>query len=71
MRVTGCDLTGADLRRARADRLDLRGSVVDGLLGAAELRDVLIGVDQVIPFALAVFAGTGVRVVDDETAGGG
>jgi uncharacterized protein YjbI with pentapeptide repeats len=64
VRATDCDLTGLDVRRVRATGLDLRGSTVDGLVGAAELREVVIGVDQLIPFALAVFAGTGVRVVD-------
>ena len=45
-------------------RLDLRGSRLDGLRGAAALRDVRIGVDQVVPYATRVFAETRVAIED-------
>ena len=59
-----CDLTRLDLSGVSVTDLDLRGSTVDDLRGAKELRGVTIGPDQVIPFAIAVFAATGVRVLD-------
>ena len=54
-----CDLTGADLTKATVEgKLDLRGSRLDALRGVAALRKVRIGTDQVVPYAVRVFAET-------------
>ena len=44
--------------------LDLRGSRFEALRGAAALRKVRIGTDQVVPYAVSVFAETEVRIED-------
>ena len=62
VRFDTSDLTRADLSKVVVTGLDLRGSVIDGLRGAAALRGIRIGADQVVPFALSVFAETGVRI---------
>lgn len=62
VRFATCDLTGADLAKVTVAGFDLRGSTIEGLGGAAALRGVRIGVDQVIPYATSVFAETGIRI---------
>ena len=77
--MTGSDWYGAEVRRSRIvrTRLDeselstavfadvaLHGSSLSGVRGAA-LRDVVIGSDQVIEVAVAVFGTYGI-VIDDE-----
>lgn len=62
VRFDVCDLTRVDLAKATIDGLDLRGSTIDELRGAALLRDVRIGADQVVPLATSVFAETGIRI---------
>ena len=60
-----CDLTRADLSKVTVDgRLDLRGSRFEALRGAAALRKVRIGTDQVVPYAVSVFAETEVAIDD-------
>ena len=41
------------------------GSSIDGVRGAAALRNVTIGSDQVVSFAYPVFAAIGIRIDDD------
>lgn len=58
-----CDLGALDLGKVTVEgRLDLRGSRVDGMKGVAALRNVRIGVDQVVPYAVRVFAETKVEI---------
>jgi uncharacterized protein YjbI with pentapeptide repeats len=59
-----CDLSRFDLTKATVDGLDLRGSRLDALRGAAALRRVRIGSDQVVPYAVSVFSETLVTVED-------
>jgi uncharacterized protein YjbI with pentapeptide repeats len=62
VRMDRCELTALDVSQVVATSLDLRGSRFDSLRGASGLRAVRIGADQVMPFALGVFAETGVRI---------
>jgi uncharacterized protein YjbI with pentapeptide repeats len=62
LRVDTCDLTRADFSKVLVAGLDLRGSTIEAMRGASGLRNLTIGVDGVVPFALSVFAETGVRV---------
>ena len=62
VRFDACDLTRADFSKVRIAGLDLRGSTIESMVGASGLRNLTIGVDGVVPFALSVFAETGVRV---------
>ncbi len=62
VRMDRCDLDALDVSQAVATSLDLRGSRFESLRGASGLRAVRIGADQVMPFALGVFAETGVRI---------
>lgn len=62
VRMDTCDLTRADFSKVRIAGLDLRGSTIEAMRGASGLRNLTIGVDGVVPFALSVFAETGVRV---------
>ena len=63
VRCDRSDLTRADLSKVRDPGLDLRGSDL-GIAARREraARDVTIGVDQVVPFAVGVFSETGVRI---------
>jgi uncharacterized protein YjbI with pentapeptide repeats len=63
-RFQGCDLSGAQLSKADLSRSQLNGSKLDRIQGAEGLRGVIIGSDQVIPAALAVFGSLNI-VVDD------
>jgi uncharacterized protein YjbI with pentapeptide repeats len=60
-----CDLTEVEFSNAQLAGARLHGSVLDGLRGAAGLRGIVIGTDQVLPLALSVFAGLRIRVDDD------
>jgi uncharacterized protein YjbI with pentapeptide repeats len=64
-RFQSCDLTGVQLSKADLTGTRLHGSTLERIQGADNLRGVIIGSDQVIPAALAVF-GTLKIVVDDE-----
>jgi uncharacterized protein YjbI with pentapeptide repeats len=64
-RFEGCDLSGTQFSKADLTGARLHGSTLDRIHGADSLRGVIIGSDQVIPVALAVF-GTFKIVVDDE-----
>jgi uncharacterized protein YjbI with pentapeptide repeats len=64
-RFESCDLTGAQFSKADLTGTRLHGSTLDRIGGADSLRGVIIGSDQVVPVALAVF-GTLTIVVDDE-----
>ena len=62
VRFVATDLSRVDLSKVVVTGLDLRGSTIEALRGAAALRHIRIGADQVIPFAVSVFAETSVRI---------
>lgn len=62
VRFDTSDLSRADLSKVVVTGLDLRGSKIEGMRGAAALRGIRIAADQVVPFAVNVFAETGVRI---------
>jgi uncharacterized protein YjbI with pentapeptide repeats len=64
-RLLRCTLDGAELSAATFEGVALHGSTVDGVRGGASLRNVVIGSDQIVPVALAVFGARGIRVDDD------
>lgn len=59
-----CDLSGADLSQARLTGARLHGSDVTDIVGSAALRDVEIDSGQIVPIALAVFDGLGIRITE-------
>jgi uncharacterized protein YjbI with pentapeptide repeats len=64
-RFRNCDLSGAQLSKANLSGSQLNGSRLDGIQGAEGLRGVMIGSDQVIPVALAVFGELHIAVNDE------
>ena len=66
-RVQRCDLRGTEFSAADLSGALLHGSTLDGLRGGEAFRGVVIGSDQVIPLALSVFSGLGIRA--DDAAG--
>jgi hypothetical protein len=60
-----CDLTGVEFSNAQVTGAFLHGSLLEGIRGAAGLRGIVIGTDQILPLALSMFAGLGIRVDDD------
>ena len=68
-RFQSCDLTATQLSKADLTGTRLHGSTLERIHGADGLRGVIIGSDQVVPAALAVF-GTLNIVVDDELDSG-
>jgi uncharacterized protein YjbI with pentapeptide repeats len=65
-RFQSCDLTGVQLAKADLTGTRLHGSTLERIQGADGLRGVVIGSDQVLPAALAVFATLNI-VIDDES----
>jgi uncharacterized protein YjbI with pentapeptide repeats len=59
-----CDLGAADFTSASLTEVDVHGSDVTGLRGAASLAGARIGVDQAIPLGAALLAATGIAVTD-------
>jgi len=62
--LLGCDLTRADVRKAKLPGAPLHGSILDDLVGADHLRGVRIDGTQIVPLALRLFAALGVAVDD-------
>lgn len=60
-----CDLSEVEVTAAEMEAVSLHGSTVDRLKGAASLRGLTIGSDQLVPLALPILAAQGI-VVDDE-----
>ena len=67
--LAGCDLTGADVSQARLPGVRLVGSTLDGLRGAASLRDAVIDADQVLPLGVSLLAALGITIEDDSADG--
>ncbi len=63
-----CDLTGADVAKAKLPGSRFHGSVLLELKGGEYLRDVVIDSSQVLPLAIGVFSGLHIRVEDDRDA---
>ena len=63
--VRRCDLTEVDVTGSDFDAVSLHGSTVDRLKGAASLRGLTIGSDQLVPLALPILAAQQIRVDDD------
>jgi uncharacterized protein YjbI with pentapeptide repeats len=63
-----CDLSCADVAKARLPGSRLHGSNLMELKGAEFLRDVVIDGSQVLPLAIRVFAGLNIRVEEDRDA---
>jgi uncharacterized protein YjbI with pentapeptide repeats len=60
-----CDLTEVDVTGSELEAVSLHGSTVDRLKGAASLRGLTIGSDQLVPLALPILAAQGIVVDDD------
>jgi uncharacterized protein YjbI with pentapeptide repeats len=64
-RFARCDLTEAELSGAACEGVALHGSTLLGIKGAADLRGLVIGSDQVYELALPIFAGRDIVIDDD------
>jgi hypothetical protein len=64
-RIARCRLDGAELSKAAFDGVALHGTTLDGIRGAGGLRNLVIGPDQVVDVALAVFGPLGITVADE------
>lgn len=65
-----CDLGGADFSQALMPDARLHGSSLADIKGSEYLRDIVIDSTQVLPLALRVFAGLGIRMEDERDAPG-
>ena len=70
LRLFDCDLTGAEFSQAALAGARLHGSRFDELKGAAYLRGVVIDSAQIVPMALQMFYGMGVKVDDERDPSG-
>lgn len=62
VRFSSCDLSGAGFQTARPERLDLRGSTVEGLRGVDSLGETRIDEGQVLPLGAALIGALGFRI---------
>lgn len=60
----GCDLTSAELSQAVVTALRLERTIVDGLGGIGDLRDVVLSPDVVVDFAVPFLTSFGITVDD-------
>jgi uncharacterized protein YjbI with pentapeptide repeats len=60
----GCDLSGAEFSQAAVTALRLERTVIDGLGGIGDLRDVILSPDVVVDFSVPVLASFGITVDD-------
>jgi uncharacterized protein YjbI with pentapeptide repeats len=63
--IEGCDLTGAELSKAKMPGVSLRRSDLTDVHGAHGLRGAVIGAEQVSMVAWAALAALGITVADD------
>jgi uncharacterized protein YjbI with pentapeptide repeats len=66
-----CDLSSVSFGRADVQRLDLRGSMLDGSFSLADAKGFVVGTDQLLVLALALARSVGTSVNDDEVPGPG
>ncbi len=59
----GCDLTGATFSHATLKRSELRGCMIDGLVGVQALRGVTMPLADAMAAAPVLAAALGIRVV--------
>jgi len=59
-----CDLSGADVSAASLAGTEFHGSILDGVIGAAALRDVVIDPTQASAVGLALLAAHGISITD-------
>jgi uncharacterized protein YjbI with pentapeptide repeats len=64
MPIEGCDLRDVELGKADLTGTRLHGSRLDGIRSADRLRGTILGSDQLVPAAEAVFAALGIVVED-------
>jgi uncharacterized protein YjbI with pentapeptide repeats len=62
-RLVRCDLREASFQRARLSEVQLRGSALDGLIGASSLRGAQVTADQAIVLGAQLLAEAGIGVV--------
>ena len=60
-----CDLSGADFSQVVMPEARFHGSSLADIKGGEYMRDVVIESSQVLPLALRVFAGLGIRIEDE------
>jgi uncharacterized protein YjbI with pentapeptide repeats len=65
-RIRDSRLDGAELSQSRLDGVALHGTSIDGVRGSAALRKLVIGPEQVLDVALAVFPSLGIRVEEPD-----
>ena len=63
-----CRLSDVEFSKAVCAGVDIRGSALKGIAGAAALRGCVITSDQMVPLGMALLAALEVRV-DDEPEG--
>jgi uncharacterized protein YjbI with pentapeptide repeats len=66
VRFTSSQLDAVDFSNARCEAVDLRGARVERITGVTGLRGAIIGVDQVLPLAPAVFSDLGISIRADD-----
>lgn len=64
-----CDLSSVSFVRADVQRLDLRGSVLDGSFSLADTKGFVVGTEQLMVLARALARDVGTTVNDDEVPG--
>ena len=67
-RFFDCNLTGADVAKAKFPGSRFHGSILLEVTGGEYLRNVVIDSSQVLPLAIGLFAGLNIRVEDDRDA---
>jgi uncharacterized protein YjbI with pentapeptide repeats len=60
-----CDLTGADITKAKLSGARFHGSALIDLKGGEDLRNVVIDSSQVLPLATSVFGGLNIHIEDE------
>lgn len=66
--VVDCDLSGALFQPKERQRVDIRGSRVNGSFGLSDIRGVRLGTDQLLVLASAAAREAGATVDDDSVA---
>lgn len=64
-----CDLSSVSIGGAKAQRVDARGSIVDGSFSLADCEGFVLGTDQLLALARALARSVGAQVDDDEPPG--
>jgi hypothetical protein len=62
----GSNLDEVELSQAELDGVAFHRSTIEGITGAAALRNCTIGPEQVVSFALPVLGALGIRVTEED-----